>query len=82
MVVETTTKYVWLGGRQAVIVECDRCDHQAWAWGWGDNSVRRCCAILCETCPEGEDNYYDADVHTPPQEPDQLELKDVEDMEN
>ena len=41
-----------------VTVTCSRCDHEAESFGTGDNSVRRCCALLREECPLDEENYY------------------------
>jgi len=83
--VTTTTQYVFVGGRKAVIVECDECGHQAWSYGWSDASVRRCCATLCETCPEGRRNFYEAHIDEPDEDdPDieELTLDDVDDIES
>ena len=41
-----------------VEVTCTRCDHSTSSYGTGDNSIRRCLALLREECPEGERNFY------------------------
>jgi len=41
-----------------VIVTCKRCTHEEESFGEGDNSVRRCLALLRENCPMGENNFY------------------------
>lgn len=37
---------------------CERCGHETFSWGDSGASVKRCLALLCEECPEGEDNFY------------------------
>lgn len=39
-------------------VRCSKCGHEEMSYGDGDNSVKRCFALLNENCPEGENNFY------------------------
>lgn len=45
----------------SVCVTCDRCGHEAEAYGTSGRSIRRCLVMLREECPEDESNYYVAD---------------------
>ena len=44
--------------RAAVVVTCSKCDAQEESWGTSPSSIRRCCVMLKENCPMGENNYY------------------------
>ena len=37
---------------------CSRCQHETFAWGRSDASVRRALVMLREECPNGEENFY------------------------
>ena len=44
-----------------VVVTCGECGHATESFGTGENSVKRCLALLGEECPEsslGERNFY------------------------
>jgi len=61
--VEVTIEEVMLeneDGRDqpGVRAECERCNHVVESFGRGDNSRRRCLAVLREECPENEENFY------------------------
>lgn len=49
----------------AVRVKCPRCDHTTESFGQGENSVRRCLALMREECPMGEDNFYTVEEDSP-----------------
>lgn len=42
----------------AVQVKCMKCKNIAWSFGEGVNSTRRSLAMLRESCPKGERNWY------------------------
>lgn len=42
----------------SVRVSCGRCGHSTESYGTGENSIKRCCALLREECPEDEYNFY------------------------
>ena len=44
--------------RDGVRVTCTRCEHAAEVVGVTELSVRRCVAILRESCPRKESNWY------------------------
>ena len=46
---------------QGTVVTCGRCGHQTRAGGQHDGSIKRCLVTLREECPNGENNYYEAD---------------------
>lgn len=46
---------------EGVRLTCGDCDHETESFGQTDRSIRRCLALMRETCPEGEENYYVAD---------------------
>lgn len=41
-----------------VLATCSRCGHDTESFGTSDASVRRCLALMRETCPKNENNYY------------------------
>jgi hypothetical protein len=45
-------------GRPGVIVACSRCGATTESFGTGEGSIKRCLALMRETCPESERNYY------------------------
>lgn len=65
MKVECEVEYVDLDAERGVIpgvtVTCSRCDHSVSSYGQGENSVKRCFALLHEECPEDESNFYTTD---------------------
>lgn len=55
--------YVELEGDDArevegVCVTCGQCGHETESFGTSEASIRRCCVLLREECPECENNYY------------------------
>lgn len=46
---------------EGVIVTCLECGHQTESFGTSERSIKRCLALMCEECPEGENNFYVAD---------------------
>jgi len=40
---------------------CQRCGHTTESYGQSDASIKRCLALMRETCPEAENNWYVAD---------------------
>ncbi len=52
-------------GRQVdgVVVKCVDCEAETESYGHGDNSVRRCLALMRETCEceDGEDAFFVCD---------------------
>lgn len=42
-----------------VIVTCTKCGHSTQSFGQSERSINRCLALLCEECPEGENNWYE-----------------------
>lgn len=40
---------------------CSECQHQTESFGVGENSVKRCLALMREECEEGQENFYTAD---------------------
>jgi hypothetical protein len=42
----------------SVRVVCSECQHYTESYGTGENSIRRCLALLREECPNGEENFY------------------------
>lgn len=47
--------------RDCVVVTCSRCGREEMSWGQGENSVKRCLALMRENCEEGEENFYIAE---------------------
>lgn len=45
-----------------VCATCTRCGHETESYGTSERSVTRCLVVMREECPEGESNYYVADV--------------------
>ncbi len=41
-----------------VIVRCAECDHEVESFGTSERSIRRCLALLRESCPSNEENFY------------------------
>ena len=41
-----------------VRVRCTKCDHTTESFGTGENSIKRCLALMREECEEGEENFY------------------------
>lgn len=41
-----------------VVVTCGRCEHATESCGTGENSIKRCFALMREECPQGEENFY------------------------
>jgi len=41
-----------------VCAACTRCDHITESGGTSEASIRRCLALLRESCPAGESNFY------------------------
>jgi len=37
---------------------CTRCGNETESFGTGENSIRRCLALMWEECPAEENNYY------------------------
>lgn len=62
MRVECEVEYVDLEGDygdvEGVRVTCGRCGHSEESFGTSGASIRRCCALLRENCPEDEQNHY------------------------
>lgn len=44
-----------------VIVTCSECDYAVQSFGTSERSVNRCLALLRESCPLGDENYYTID---------------------
>lgn len=44
-----------------VEVTCSRCGHTTESYGDGEDSIKRCLALLREECPRGEKNFYVSD---------------------
>ncbi len=44
-----------------VRVTCNECGNSEESYGEGDNSVRRCLALLSEGCDSLERNFYEAE---------------------
>jgi hypothetical protein len=44
-----------------VQLTCDECDNQTESYGTGPRSIRRCLALMKESCPNDANNYYTAD---------------------
>ncbi len=60
--VECEIRSVTIDGVAGVSATCTDCGNTTESKGESDRSVRRCLALMRETCPEGEDNFYvDAD---------------------
>jgi hypothetical protein len=49
------------GTVDGIRLTCERCGHSVEVAGTSDRSARRGAIMLREECPEGEDNFYDAD---------------------
>ena len=45
----------------SVVAVCTRCHHEVESYGTSERSVRRCLALMREQCPDGEQNYYQAE---------------------
>lgn len=45
--------------RCGVRVTCNKCGHSTESFGQSDRSIKRCLALLCEECPEDEENWYE-----------------------
>ena len=43
---------------EGVQATCSECGHVTESYGTGENSRKRCLALMREECPEGETNYY------------------------
>lgn len=41
-----------------VVATCTRCEHATESCGTGENSIKRCLALMREECPQGEENFY------------------------
>jgi hypothetical protein len=52
------------GTVDGIRLTCERCGHAVEVAGTSDRSARRGAIMLREECPEGEDNFYDADWWT------------------
>ena len=48
-----------IGSGYGLTVTCSRCGHSVEVLGTSDASERAACAILRETCPSEEDNWYE-----------------------
>ncbi len=63
--VGTSTSYVEVegdyGSIDGVQVTCDRCGHWVESAGTESGSIRRCGLLLRESCPRGENNFYELD---------------------
>jgi len=46
--------------RPGVRVTCSECDHSVESLGQSNKSIKRCLALLCEECPNEENNWYTA----------------------
>ena len=45
-----------------VCARCSACEHQTESYGTSAASIRRCLVLMCEECPQQENNFYvDAD---------------------
>ena len=62
MRIKATVNHVELDGDygtvEGVELTCSRCHHSEESFGSGDDSIRRCAALLRENCPRGEKNFY------------------------
>ena len=47
--------YVTVDGVQAT---CSKCEHYTESYGTGDDSIKRCLALLNNECPNKENNFY------------------------
>ena len=47
------------GRYDKTVVRCSECGHAQESSGSGDGSVRRCLALLKQSCPRGERNFYE-----------------------
>ena len=45
-------------GVDSVRVTCSKCGHYTESYGVYEDSIKRCCALLNDECPEMENNYY------------------------
>lgn len=45
--------------RPGVKVTCGNCGHSTESFGQSEKSIKRCLALLCEECPNNEDNWYE-----------------------
>lgn len=43
---------------RGVCATCSNCNHQTFSFGTGENSRKRCLALLREECPHAEENFY------------------------
>ena len=60
--VECEIRSAIVNGRPGVEATCTECDHTTESMGESERSINRCLALMRETCPEEEENYYvDAD---------------------
>jgi len=44
---------------RGVRVTCTKCNHSTESFGQSKRSVKRCLALLCEECPNNEENWYE-----------------------
>jgi hypothetical protein len=56
---------------QGVRATCSKCGHQVECFGTGERSRNRVMAMLRESCPERQDNYYSANPYAQTPEPDE-----------
>lgn len=45
--------------RPGVKAVCTKCGHEVQSFGRSEKSIKRCLAVMCEECPNDEDNWYE-----------------------
>jgi len=46
------------GSVEGITATCSKCGHEVEVFGTSEASIKRAAVMLCEECPNGENNFY------------------------